>query len=319
MSLELPKDRPWLFAAPMSGYSDIVFRKFARKFGADLTFTEMISAEGIIYATNKTIKYLEFDESEKPLSVQLFTADPQAMKDAAKIVASMGFDFLDVNMGCPVRKVIKKGAGSKLLSNPQRSIAIVDAALMSGLPVSVKLRTGFEYADYEAIITLFEKFRNLGVKFVTIHGRTAKQLFSHKADWSFITNVAKNVDMPVVGNGDIFTVQDAVEKFNPNLAGIAIARGAIANFELFRQINDFLSNEKYREINLSERIDTFLSFLMEEIELRGEKRGIIYCRKQIMKLLKCVPDSSKLRATLCQIDSYKNILKILKNLKINLA
>jgi tRNA-dihydrouridine synthase B len=297
MSLELPKDRPWLFAAPMSGYSDTVFRKFTRNFGADLTFTEMISAEGIIYATNKTTKYLEFNESEKPLSVQLFTADPRAMKEAAKIVASMGFDFLDVNMGCPVRKVIKKGAGSKLLSNPQRSIAIVDAALMSGLPVSVKLRTGFEYADYEAIITLLEKFRSLGVKFVTIHGRTAKQLFSHKADWSFITDVAKNVDIPVV----------------------AIARGAIANFELFSQTNDFLSNKEYREINLSERIDTFLSFLMEEIELRGEKKGIIYCRKQIMKLLKCVPDSSKLRAYICQIESYSNIRKILKNLKKKLA
>ena len=196
--------RKLVISAPMSGYTDGVYRRFARRFGADITFTEMVSAEGLVTNPRKAIDFLHFEHDETPIAVQVFTSSPNFMATAAKHLSDMGFCVLDINMGCPVRKVIRRGAGSALLKNPQSAKEIVAAAMEADMPVSVKIRSAFKSPrEWESILKMLYEFESMGISFVTIHPRSAADMFGGKADWSLLSEAVAALSIPVFGSGDI--------------------------------------------------------------------------------------------------------------------
>ena len=316
-TLGLPENRKWLFAAPMAGYTDTVYRRYARKFGADIVFTEMISADGMVYSYKRSLRYLVFHESERPIGVQLFGSKPELIAKASIMVAELGFDLIDINMGCPVRKVIRKGAGAALLETPQLATEIVEAAMRAKLPVSVKMRIGFEHPDIDGTIRLLESFKRLGVVFVTIHPRTASQGFSGSADWNALLKIAKKVDIPIVGNGDILSVDDLRARLTDEIRGVAIARGAIANFQLFSQLRDYLEGREPESASLAERIETFINFIHDEVALRGERQGLAFLRKFFVHLVRGIPGARRLRAKLVTETKLEEVIEILRKIAEN--
>lgn len=306
-------DRKLVFSAPMAGYTDCVYRRFAKKFGADLTFTEMISAEGFIRYSKETLRLLQFDSSETPIGVQFFTANPDTMAATARKLVNLGFCVIDINMGCSVKKVIKRGAGAALLRTPNRAIEIVTAAMEAKIPVSVKVRSGFNSQDeWRTVLNLLTRLEEIGLAFVTIHPRTATQLFSGQANWSILKDAVNALSIPVIGSGDLFTIEDVLAMIElTDVAGVALARGAIANFSLFTQARALVQNCKIPPISIAQRAETMFNFIKDEIKMRGEERAIRWCRKFFPYLLTSFPGARQMRKTL-------NHIKTLEELKRNI-
>ena len=216
------------FLAPMAGYTDLPFRLLCRKFGATLAYTEMISAAGLIRKHTKTLAMLKSTPEDKPLAVQLFGNDPKVLSEAAKIAVELGADIIDLNCGCPVKKVIKQGAGSALLQTPEQLTQIISAIVASvSVPVTVKLRTGWDVNSAD-IVELSQHLQSAGAKAIALHPRTAKQAYHGTADWTQIAKLKKNLEIPVIGSGDIKTGQDAINMLNETgCDAVLIARGAL--------------------------------------------------------------------------------------------
>ncbi len=299
----------------MAGYSDGIYRRFARRFGADATFTEMVSADGLLYKSGKTLRMLSFVPSEEPVFAQFFTGKPDAMARAAEIARDMGFCGVDVNMGCSVRKVIRQGAGAALLLDPQKAKEIVAAAINAGIPVSVKVRCGFHSkSEWYNVLKMLMEFQSMGISFVTIHPRTAMQLFSGRADWTLLAEAVDALDIPVVGSGDLFTVEnvaDMVER--THITGIMLARGAIANFELFSQVRALFEGEEVPSISQEERAKTMLEFIKAEVKERGEDRAIRWCRKFLMYLFRSTYGASEMRRKIAVATSFVEVKKVIEH------
>jgi len=309
-------NRKIVLSAPMAGYTNDIYRRFARRFGADLVFTEMISADGLVYSTERTLELMKFSDEEKPIGIQFFTADPDIMYKAALMIRDSGFSVLDLNFGCPVRKVTKRGAGSSLLKSSELAIEIVSAAMESNLPVSVKVRCGFNSCDeWVKTLELLEKLVNLGVSFITIHPRSARQMFSGKSDWSLIADAVNKLHIPIIGSGDLFSI-DAVVKMveTANVAGVSIARGGIANFEIFTQVRAFFENKAIPKFDFYNRIETMREFIAEEFESYGEDIASKWCRKFLMKLTKNIPDASSFRRRLSYIRTLDDVNSFLDDI-----
>ena len=306
-----------VFAAPMAGYSDSIYRRFARKFGADLVFTEMVSAEGFCYSTKRTLDLLKFTPAEKPIGVQFFTGNPEMMAEAARMVGDMGFAALDLNFGCPVKKVTKRGAGSAILAEPERAIEIVEAAMESQLPVSVKIRCGVQNCDeWQKILELLKKLEFLGIAFVTIHPRSAKQMFSGQAEWTLVEEAVENLSIPVIGSGDLLTVDSIKERVQlSDAAGVAIARGAIGNFEIFAQARALFAGQSIPEFSLAQRIETMREFILEEIEFRGEYTAMKWSRKFLIKMLSGIPGASQFRKGLSTVSVFDDVEKLFADMQ----
>ncbi len=243
-----------IILAPMAGVTDLPFRTICKSYGADVVFSEMISAKAIHYGDKKTIELLKTTDYEKPLVVQLFGSEPEIMAEAAVFLENRGTSAIDINMGCPATKIIKNGEGSALMKNPKLAEDIMKAVIKAtSLPVSVKIRSGWDYDSINAI-EIAKIAENSGIRAITVHPRTKAQAYTGKADRSIIKAVKKAVNIPVIGNGDIYCADDAISMFKETgCDSVMVARGALGNPFIFKHIKDRLSNKYETEITNKEK------------------------------------------------------------------
>lgn len=308
--------------APMAGVSDFAFRKICSELGAALTVTEMISSKALVYNDAKTKELLFIPDDEHPCAVQIFGHEPAVMAEAAKIaVSESGADILDINMGCPVGKIVKSGDGSALMKTPDLAAEIVEAVCNAvDVPVTVKFRKGFDGGSVNAVefAAIMEK---AGASAVAVHGRTRAQMYSGRADWDIIKEVKKKVSIPVIANGDIFSAEDAVHILNYTGADLAMAgRGTFGNPWLFMQANA-LEEEKPlpKQPPLEERMDIALRQIELLASQRGERAACLEARHQTAWYLHGVSHSSYYRQQLVRVESMEDIRKIIAGVKKDLT
>lgn len=291
-----------LVLAPMAGYTNLGFRLTLKKLDAGLVTTEMVSAMGLTMNHGKTLDYLKSHEDEKPLAVQIFGSDPAVMAKACDIAAQHGADLMDINMGCPVRKVVKTGAGAALLKDRNRIAAIIQAVRRScAVPLTVKIRTGWSPADPVAC-EVARIAEDCGADGIAIHPRFATQGFSSPADWSWIKKVKETVKIPVIGNGDVFDAPAALRmKAETGCDGVMIGRGAVRNPWIFRQIQALAQGLPVMEPGVEDR----RSFIMDHFgflcDTMNEKNAALVMRGILISFTKGLPGSSRLRARVSRI------------------
>ncbi|MDR1167701.1 MAG: tRNA-dihydrouridine synthase [Heliobacteriaceae bacterium] len=294
--------------APMAGITDYVLRSLVRKYSETcLLTTEMISSEFLAQSGNTEISKL--DNSHHPIAYQISGHKPHLIEAAARRLSGMA-DIIDINMGCPVNKVVKGQDGCALMRTPELAADLVCAAKSGGRPVSVKFRLG--YTSEELNFTEFgQKMQDAGAEFITIHGRTRSQMYSGKADWSLIRRLKENVDIPVFANGDVVDIESAVRCLEQSGAdGVAIGRGMLGDPSLPHRIeHHFETGEKLPPPTLQEKIEILKQHLDEEIKLRGENAGIKFVRKFYPYYISGVPNAAKLRGALVTEDDYGKIIQ----------
>lgn len=258
-----PKLKSPVLLSPMAGVTDVAFRALAKKYGAGLTYTEFVSSAGIVRGNLASMSILKTHPSEKPVAVQLFGNNVEEIVAAAKIVGEK-FDVVDVNCGCPAWKVIKTGAGSALLNNPEKIGEFVKTLSSSiDLPVTVKIRSGITEKTKNAV-EVAKKIEKNGAAAIAVHGRTQQQGYSGKSDWNLIKQVKDAVSIPVIGNGDVFTPEDFKAKMDESgVDYIMVARGAMGNPYLCKQVNDFLKKGKYDAKNGVDQFSEYLALAKE--------------------------------------------------------
>ena len=303
-----------VFLAPLAGYTNSVYRKLMVKYGAGFVTSEMISDRALCYDSDKTFKMIDIEDDEHPCAIQLFGGDLEYLLKAVDILNKVGkHDVLDINMGCPVNKVIKAKAGSYWLKDPYEAYKKVKAIVeRSNKPVTVKIRLGFdkEHINVLEVAKLMEK---AGVKMICIHARTRSDFYSGKADWKYIKEVKDNVNIPVVANGDIIDIDSAIKAFeDTGCDAISIGRGSLGNPFIFKQITHYLENKEILpDPSNKERIDVCLEHARELIKLKDEKNAIQEMRGLACFYIKGMPLSTGIKQKLQKINTYKELENIL--------
>lgn len=297
--------------APMAGITDLVFRQLVRNYNADVLLTsEMISSEAL--KINQSCKVIDTDDKQSPVSFQISGHKPDVMLIAAKYLEQRA-NFIDVNMGCPVNKVVCGGDGSALMKTPELAADIVKA-LKENIkkPISVKIRLGYTF-DTMNYIEFSQLIQEAGASMITIHARTRSQMYSGKADWAKITDLKNNIDIPIFANGDIHSIDDAIECLEiSNADGIAIGRGVLSDLSLPNRIDTFLkTGEKLPEPTLKEKLECLKLHLSKEIEYRGYEVGIKFFRKFYPYYISKTRNASALRGILVTEENYDKILDII--------
>ncbi|MBI3392980.1 MAG: tRNA dihydrouridine synthase DusB [Nitrospirae bacterium] len=289
-----------LIQAPLAGYTDLPFRLLVREFGAGLTVSEMISAEGVVRSGARSLALAETCPEERPFAVQIFGARPEAMAEAARILSEKPIDLIDINMGCPVPKVVRNGGGAALLKNPKEAARLMKAvAAASKVPVTIKIRAGWDERTKTALDVAREA-EDAGISAVTVHARTRSQGFSGQADWRIIAAVKKAVGIPVIGNGDVFSAEDARRMFEETgCDGIMIGRGAVGNPWVYRDIIDMARvgarGDAPSPPSIVERRDVILRHLGMLAELRGEVHAARLFRKYVSGYTRGLPGGAGFR------------------------
>ncbi|MFT4061595.1 MAG: tRNA dihydrouridine synthase DusB [Edaphocola sp.] len=316
-TIELP-DFP-LLLAPMEDVSDPPFRAVCKQQGADLMYTEFISSEGLIRDAIKSRQKLDIFDYERPIGIQIFGGDEEAMEMAARIVDATQPDLIDINYGCPVKKVVCKGAGAGILKDVPKMIKLTEAVVKSTkLPVTVKTRLGWD-EDTKNIEEVAERLQDVGVRALSIHGRTRVQMYKGDADWTLIGKVKNNqrIHIPIFGNGDIDTPQKALEHKNRyGVDGVMIGRAAIGYPWIFREIKHYLNTgQNMAAPTVAERIDTCRRHLDGSVAWKGEKLGILEMRRHYASYLKGLPHVKEYRMRLVNTLDYGQLMDILEELK----
>ena len=310
-----------VFLAPMAGVTDISFRGLCKEQGCGLVYTEMVSAKALYYGSENTKQLLRISEEEMPVAAQIFGNDPKIMANVVKEYLNKRDDIciIDINMGCPAPKIVKNGEGSALMKNPELAGQIVrEIKEVSSKPVTVKFRKGFDEDNINAVQFALA-LEEAGADAIAIHGRTRKQMYEGKADWNIIKDVKDNVKIPVIGNGDVFTPEDALKMKNlTNCDGIMIARGSMGNPWLFKQIQRILQGEKLKEITPEEKIDMCIRHYELAIKYDGDYKAIREMRKHASWYIKGLPRCTEVRNVMNTLENSGDVMKLLISYKESL-
>ena len=302
--------------APMAGVTDLAFRRLCREQGCGLVVTEMVSAKAIYYHNKNTYQLMEVDPEERPISLQVFGSEPDLMAQIAHQAEAGPFDIIDVNMGCPVPKVVNNGEGSALMRDPKRAGEILRAMVKAvEKPVTVKFRKGFTLDEVNAV-EFAKRAEDAGVAAVAVHGRTRSQFYSGEADWDIIRQVKEAVSIPVIGNGDIFSKEDAKNMIEQTgCDGIMVGRGARGNPWLFREIRAYLEDgTETAPPTLEERIQMILRHAADLAEQKGEPVAMREMRKQVAWYTAGLPHSSALRGKVNEVTTLKGLELLMEGL-----
>ncbi|KKU79021.1 MAG: tRNA-dihydrouridine synthase [Candidatus Peregrinibacteria bacterium GW2011_GWA2_47_7] len=309
---------PILALAPMAGYTDSSFRQLVKLVAPSaICFTEFTSADGIRYGSRRTLEQVEYNPAlEHPIVAQIFGKKPENFFYAAKVLTEMNVDAIDINMGCPAKKVVSSDHGSALLKNPSLAYEILQATIEgTDRPVSLKTRIGIDEYDPDFFIPFCQEFARRGAALITIHGRTAKQMYTGKANWEPMYEVKRNVNIPVIGNGDVASAEDALAKLG-NLDGVMVGRSTFGNPWVMMEILAALRGTPYSPPQtLAEKIPLILKHCELSIGFKGETRGLLEMRKHLAWYVKGFPGAGELRKKLVQVNSMEEIRNILESVK----
>ena len=317
-------ERP-VFLAPMEDVTDIGFRKLCKRYGAAMMYTEFVSADAIIRSIKSTLNKMIIDDDERPVGIQIYGKEVESMVEAAKIVEQFHPDVIDINFGCPVKKVAGKGAGAGLLRNIPLMLDIAKHVVEAvNVPVTAKTRLGWDQ-DNLVITDLAEQLQDCGIQALTIHGRTRSQMYTGEADWSLIGEVKKNprIHIPIIGNGDITTPEECKRAFDDfGVDAVMVGRATFGRPWLFKEIRDYLDgkpDDKLLDIN--KKIDILEEQLKINVERIDEYRGILHTRRHLAAspIFKGIPDFKQTRIAMLRATKTDDLIEILENCRILLA
>jgi tRNA-dihydrouridine synthase B len=319
-----------LFLAPMEDVTDIGFRKLCKRFGADMMYTEFVSAEAIIRNIKSTLDKMVIDDDERPVGIQIYGRDVESMVEAAKIVETVKPDLIDINFGCPVKKVAGKGAGAGMLKNIPLMLDITREVVKAvKLPVTVKTRLGWDLNNL-IITDLAEQLQDCGIQALTIHGRTRSQMYTGEADWTLIGEVKRNprIHIPIIGNGDITTPEQAEQAFERfGVDAIMVGRASFGRPWVFKEMRDYLDatsgacSETAAPLTIDDKIDVLKEQLLINMERIDEYRGILHTRRHLASspIFKNIPNFRQTRIAMLRANTMDEVTDILEECRLVLS